>query len=311
MKNITHINTLLSIALVAIGMAGCTEKAPVELGLIGFEPVVKVETVSRGVGDNIYSKEKRFGVWVMGLDEELSWSRDHSLAIAMATNEPVGWNGSQWCTESEIMWPHKKRITVAACSPAGATASFNATQGVVFEAVDALADGAGELMWAGPVYDQHHSNNAGTINLPFQHALCSVQFVVIPHIPTDMSVKIKRISMEGLRHVGTFNSLPEPLWIPSGESCTVEFFEGSQEVGPAESAELESQRWLIPQVCRPKVKVECEFVYEGGGGYTQTLETIEPMAWKAGKQYTYTLKVSLQSVGFLHAGLVSEVAGDQ
>lgn len=305
MKNTRHIApSLLAAALLVLG--SCTEKAWPDLGTISYEPLVVTSQVMRSGAEevqapiNAYPKDETFGVWVMALDENLSWEYGGTHAEVLVDNQEVAWNGSEWNTAEPCKWPNQKKITVAAYSPADAQAEFSATSGVVFNNVDVLDEKSWELMWAGPVCDKDHAACGGVINLPFTSALCSVQFSVIPHLPEHVSVKVRSLTMEQLRHQGSFVSLPTPSWSVSGECYTQSFFEGAEVVGPGKTRLLDTPRWLMPQMAKVKIRLVCDFLYEDATLPDQTFEIEKDALWEAGKQYAYTLKIYTDNISFLH-----------
>ncbi len=304
MKKKENIFTLLAI-VAALALSSCTEKVWPDLGPISYEPVVMMSQVSRadegGEGNhNIYSKDDSFGVWVAALDDNLTWKYDKDYANMMVDRGVVGWNGTEWNTSTPHAWPAEKILTVAAYSPASAQASFSNKEGVVFSDVDVLNKGSEELMFAGPICDKEYGVGGGVITIPFKHALCSVQFAVIPHLPDHISVVVRKISIGQLQHQGSFSSLPEPSWTTTGELCEQVVFEGSETVRPGEVRLLGEAKWLLPQVTTAHIKLLCDFVYENATLPNQVLEVSKSVAWQPGVGYLYSLKVYTDSLGFLH-----------
>ncbi len=311
MKPLCHIATTLLAALTAatlLLLGGCTEKTWPDLGAITYEPIVVASQVMQGGGSveepttpsNIYPKEKKFGVWVMALDENLSWEYGGSHAEVLVDNQEVAWNGSEWNTAEPCKWPIQKQITVAAYSPADAQAEFSATNGVVFNNVDVLDEKSRELMWAGPVCDKEYGACGGVVNLAFTSALCTVQFSVIPHLPEHVSVRIRSLSVEQLRHQGSFASLPTPSWSTSGDHYKQPFFEGAEVVASGETRSLGAPVWLIPQMAKVKVVLVCDFIYDDATLPNQVLEIEKDALWEAGRQYAYALKIYTNKISFLH-----------
>lgn len=305
MKKTNNIDTLFLCAAALLLLGGCTEKTLPDLGPISYEPVVVMSQVARADhegegGSNIYPKDSSFGVWVAALDDNLLWEYDSHTAEVVVDDEVVGWNGTEWNTATPHAWPAEKRLTVAAYSPATAQASFSDKEGVVFRDVDVLEDGGSELLFAGPICDKSYGVGGGVITIPFKHALCSVQFAVIPHLPDHIGVVIRKISVGQLQHKGSFASLPEPSWATEGELCEQVVFEGNEAVQSGEVKLLGEPKWVLPQITTAKVKILCDFVYANATLPNQTLEADKSVAWQPGVGYLYTLKIYTDSVGFLH-----------
>lgn len=305
MMNTHNIFPLLAI-VAALTLSSCTEKTWPDLGPISYEPVVMMSQVSRAEEGgqqsslNVYPKDGAFGVWVAALDNNLVWKFDGQSAEKVVENEVVRWNGLEWNTATPHAWPAEKNLTVAAYSPANVEAEFSIEEGVVFSNVDALEEGSGDLMFAGPVCDKTYGVGGGVITIPFKHALCSVQFAVIPHLPEHIKVAVREISVGQIRHKGSFCSLPTPSWAPVGESYEHKVFEGEEVVAPGEIKLLGKPEWLLPQVAQARVKLVCDFIYENATLPHQTLEVERSVAWEPGVGYTYTLKIYTDSIGFLH-----------
>lgn len=299
------------IVAAALFLGGCTEKTWPDLGPISYEPVVMMSEVARGgeqATHNAYPKDSSFGVWVMALEEHLLWKFDHKFADTVVDNEIVGWNGTEWNTAVPYDWPAEKTLTVAAYSPANVEAEFSAKSGVAFSNVDALDEDSKELMYAGPVCDKTYGAGSGSVNLPFRHALCSVQFAVIPHLPEHIDVKVRHISVEQLYHKGSFTSLPYPSWSVTGDCYTQVFFEGEEVVLAGETELLDSPKWLLPQITKVKVKLVCDFLYKEATLPEQSFEIEKNVAWEAGMTYSYTLKIYTDNIGFLHDNISGFIA---
>lgn len=306
-KRATYSGLLVAIA---IWLSSCTQTEWVEFGPIAYEPVVKAmisssasvgSAPSENLGDTTFPKTSSFGVWVLAYDEKEVESGVAPTPTIVVSDEEVRWNGSEWNTYSEYLWPEEKMLSVAAYAPAEAEAHFSHQKGVVFNNVDVLSGDSRALMFASPTTSQKQISNQGVINIPFVHALSSVQFNVIPHVPSHVKVRVKSIKASNIFHKGSFSSLPQPLWIPQGESYEQTFFDGSVEVASGETKALDSQVWVLPQGANVNVKLVCDLVYEEGGELAnQTFEVTEAMNWKVGREYTYTIKVYMQGIGFMH-----------
>ncbi len=305
-STITHILTTLGAALL---LAACaTEPAQPDLGPVSYAPVVTSPSARTGEGGctNLYPKEVPFAVWVRALDEQMLWAEYADESTSFIDNEQVEWNGSEWNTSAEHLWPADKALSLMAYSPASVEARFSVRGGIEFDNVDILAEGAEQLMFANPVSDQLYTFNNGVINIPFTPALAQLSFAVIPHVPDDVEVVVKKISVSNIQHCGSFCSLPEASWAPTGDTYEVVFFEGEESVMGSGYKQLGTTEWVLPQSVMARVKVVCDFHAHGTVIPNQVFEADEKMMWRVGKNYAYTIKIYMDSIGFMHDVIFEE-----
>ena len=129
-STITHILTTLGAALL---LAACaTEPAQPDLGPVSYAPVVTSPSARTGEGGctNLYPKEVPFTVWVRALDEQMLWAEYADESTSFIDNEQVEWNGSEWSTSAEHLWPADKALSLMAYSPASVEARFSVRGGI-------------------------------------------------------------------------------------------------------------------------------------------------------------------------------------
>ena len=161
-------------------------------------------------------------------------------------------------------------------------------------------------MFANPVSDQLYTFNNGVINIPFTPALAQLSFAVIPHVPDDVEVVVKKISVSNIQHCGSFCSLPEASWAPTGDTYEVVFFEGEESVMGSGYKQLGTTEWVLPQSVMARVKVVCDFHAHDTVIPNQVFEADEKMMWRVGKNYAYTIKIYMDSIGFMHDVIFEE-----
>lgn len=293
--------------IAALLIAACTNEQDMpDLGPVGYAPVVATSHARAMCGANIYPKDVPFSVWVRSLSEEQHWATAAEESRLFIDNEEVVWNGTEWTTATKHIWPWGNSLSLMAYSPAGANATFSVRGGVEFHDIDVLAEGNGNLMFANPVSDQLFVFNNGIINIPFTSALSQVSFAVIPHVPDDVKVVVKEISVRNIMHCGSFCSLPEASWAPTGDTCEVLFFEGEESAMGSEFKKLGVSEMVLPQHLNARVKVVCDFVTPNTTIPNQEFEIDEKMIWRVGKCYDYTIKIYMDGIGFMHDVILDE-----
>ena len=203
-----------------------------------------------------------------------------------------------WTIEEEVMWPpHNETLAFIAYSPATAVCGCDTESGVTYS-TDITEDQT-DLLYSQPCSDRNKVEHGWVVPLQFCHSLCRVDFRVSSRVSKDERITVKSITINALRHKGTFTSLPEPRWKLDASMVSLTFFEGSEEVGH------EPQKigcyWLVPpQMLDTEVTVEFEYTTAAQTSITQKLSTrpLEVML-KPGFTYTYTLSIGIDDVRFL------------
>ena len=294
------------IAVAMLASACATEPHTPEMGPVGYAPVIASTCNRTNASQNIYPNDVPFGVWVGALYEDKLWETAADESRVFIENEQVAWNGQKWNTATDHLWPSDASLSLMAYSPATAEAEFSIRNGVEFHDIDILTDGNDKLMFANPVSNQLYTFNNGVINIPFTSALAQLSFAVIPHVPDDVEVVVKKISLSNIRHCGSFCSLPEASWAPSGDTYEVVVFEGEEGVMGSAYKQLGDSEWVMPQSVNAHVTVVCDYYAHDTVIPNQVFETDEKMIWRVGKAYDYTIKIYMDSIGFMHDVIFDE-----
>lgn len=175
----------------------------------------------------------------------------------------VSYNGEEWLPGGdEVMWPASNRnLAVLASCPNGKALSSDLENGVHFRVDDILSDQT-DLLYTG-LLDGLNKKYGGVVDLPFNHALCYVDFAMRTNAREGETVEVTDVSLVSLATAGDFNSLKEPQWTISGGTKEVAFFSGSVMVGATNTA-VGTGMWVIPQFVESEVKVSLEYTMNSG-----------------------------------------------
>lgn len=298
---------LSSIGTFILTVACSTEPANIDVDSVRYAPVVTLLGTHSAEGlTNLYPEDTPFIVWVGALDQNQSWASDAENSTCFIDSEQVIWNGKEWNTSINHQWPIDKSLSLMAYSPADITATFSVQYGIQFNNIDVLNQGRDMLMFANPVSNQFYNFNQGVIPIPFIHAFAQVSFSVIPHVPSDVEVVVKEISLSNIQHSGSFCSLPEASWKPTGETCKMIFFDGEERIESSNYKLIGTTEWVLPQSVIARVKVVCDFHAHGTVIPDQVFEVDENMLWEVGKSYAYTIKINMDGISFLHDVIADE-----
>ena len=298
---LTHI-----IAVALLASACAKQPHTPEMGPVGYAPVIATTNNRAENCQNLYPQEVPFGVWVNALETDQLWESAADESRLFIEDEQVVWNGQEWNTTTQHLWPADASLSLVAYSPATAEATFSIRNGIEFHDIDILDEGNDKLMFANPVSNQLYTFNNGVINVPFTSALSQLSFAVIPHVPDDVEVVVKKISLSNIRHCGSFCSLPEASWAPTGDTYEVVFFEGEESVMGSNYKQLGVAQSVMPQSVNVHVKVVCDYHAHGTVIPNQVFETDEKMIWRVGKSYDYTIKIYMDGIGFMHDVIFDE-----
>ena len=291
-----RIFTYMAMMLVA---AGCTMDRKVEYDpLMEFEflPVMHVAAKADVVED--YPEGEPFAVNAWTLDRGCRWEDDATSPQAYLEEEDVVYGGGGWKLSCDALWPERdKSLSFIGFTPIEAFGACTLAEGVTctYDMLQTQTD----IMYTDPQTDVDKVECGGIVIMPFRHALCQVDFEVKNRVAKNEEIIIKSIKIDGVKHTGSFRSLPEPTWTVEGEPVSLTFFEGNQYTRNV--PDRIGGTWLtIPQNLDTNVSVEYEYRTAANTGFTATLKTCQLQTnLKPGRHYTYTLSVGIDDVKFL------------
>ena len=291
-------------------LAGCTIDSPViydpDLRIL-FQPETYRHVVDED--EDIYPGEQDFAVcaWASG-KQWLKLSRAYRQEISLTdTLRKVQVKDSLWTFAEEVLWPGKNEVvSFAAYSPYQAGCAISEDKGVQWS-TDVLEDQT-DLLYSHKDVDRRDNVDANVVHLSFSHALCQIGFRVKNRVDNTGAldalnrpdkITIKKITIDGVKHKGSFRSLPSAEWTLQEDKAALPIFEGLfQTSGIPEPI---GTVWLmVPQTFDTTITVEFQYTTFENTTITQVLKTV-PMKTKLenGRNYTYTLSVGIDDVKFL------------
>lgn len=291
-------------------LAGCTFDAPVvydpELRLL-FQP-----EVYRHLSDNddsVYPLEQDFIVCAWsGSSEWLTPSRAYSQEVMITdTLRKTQVTDLLWAFDQNLMWPSKNQpLSFTAYTPCEEQCAVSKDKGVQWS-TDVLQEQV-DLLYSHVEVDRRSNVDGNVVHLPFEHALCQIKFRVKNRVDNTGAldvmnrpdkITVKKITIEGIQHSGSFCSLASPKWTLTGDVAPLPIFEGTfQTAGVPEPI---GTVWLmVPQKLDTKISVEFQYTTFANTTITQVIKTV-PMktTLENGRDYTYTLSVGIDDVKFL------------
>lgn len=203
-----------------------------------------------------------------------------------------------WGLPGQVHWPSGNTVlTFLAYSPYEAACGCDRVKGISWS-VD-LSEDQTDLLYTAPHADMHKINDGWVVQLIFEHALSKVDFRVKHRVEDDERITVKNITIDAMRHKGTFNSLGTPQWSLDESMMPVTFFEGSVDARPLPQ-EIGDYMLVVPQELDTFVTVEYEYTTFAGTSIVQKLETV-PLRTRIepGRSYTYTLTIGIDDVKFM------------
>lgn len=282
-----------------LAAAACTVRVPDGYDPpvpLRFDPVLSVAAKASGELD-----------WPAGLDFGVSlWDYPVGGSYAEGTpwlsDERVIDAGEHYEPTSKKLWPDRSRMLhVLAYAPYGAATSVTRERGVEFHNVGTDVD----LLYASPETGLQKSTSGtvetgaeGVISLSFLHALCLTDISLRCNASPGEKAVVTDITLDEVYPSGDFQSLPFPLWKPSGATKTLTFFKGSQAL-EQENAVVGESLLTIPQQLTGRVSVKLR--YTAANPTTVTTEhtlVSDPLnkVLESGRHYTITLSCLLESM---------------
>ena len=291
-------------------LAGCTFDAPVI-----YDPALRLL-----LHPEMYHHIDDEDAAVYPLDQDFSvcaWTGDRLwLPLSRAFSQEVSLTDSirkvqvidtLWAFDKEVMWPDKNSVlTVTAFVPCEEECEVSLEKGVQWS-TDVLQEQV-DLLYVHKDKNRLGNLNNNILHLPFKHALSRISFRVKNRVdntgaldPLDRPDKItvKKITIDGVKHSGSFCSLPAPVWTLDEDMQPLEIFDGS--FLTSGTPEPIGNIWLmVPQTFNTNVFVEFQYTTFANTTITQHIRTV-PLTTtiEPGRDYIYTLSVGIDDVIFL------------
>ncbi len=252
---------------------------------------------SETVTDVAYPIDTPFGIFAFALPNDQTWKKYATTATLFLDNNKVTWHDGAFSTDSPCYWPSGKQLlTFFAYSPTTLKATCTPEQGIEVNNYQ-LQDSVIDFMFTEPITDLSAKHAGGTVNITFTHALCLVDFLIQTPVPQEVTLHLKRLSLDSVYQVGSFHSQPFPTWTGEGNPEEQVIFEGDLPLNDLAQATGEPQ-WVIPQRVETKLKAVCDIISGKSILPNQQFETQAKLLWGTGKRCSYTLKLSLDTLTF-------------
>jgi len=293
-------NTLISFLFAATVLfaAGCVrdigEYYDPEVPL-QFSPAL--QSMVKADGSSVYPADQSFNASLWQYAAESTWED--------ATIEPfvnaaiISWQDGTWRPESGATnWPgREKHLTVVAASPAGKADDIDSGNGVIFK-IDNILYEQTDLLYSDLQTDLDKLTNGGVIHIPFQHALCQVDFRIKHNLPEPQTISIKSLVLHDTLVSGEFVSLRDPAWKTRGNPADVTFFTGDFPA-PYTPEAIGASMFLLPQHLSSTIEVTFLHTGSNGKAIEHSIKTL-PLnkTLTPGRHYTFTLSIILNDPDF-------------
>ena len=304
MKKIVYIFVALML------LAGCTIDAPTI-----YDPEVRLlfhPEMYHHIDDDdadVYPLDQDFSVCAWTGDRQwLPLSRAFSQEVQLTDSiRKIQVTDTLWVLEEMVMWPSKEQIlSVTAYSPHDEDCKVDREKGVQWS-TDVFEEQV-DLLYAHKEKNRLGNVNNNILHIPFNHALCRVNFRVKNRVDNTGAldvfnrpdkITIKKIRIDGVKHRGSFCSLPSPVWTLDEDVQPLEIFDGV--FLTSGTPEPIGNVWLmVPQTFSTNVFVEFQYTTFANTTITQHIRTVPLTATlEPGHDYTYTLSVGIDDVLFL------------
>ena len=301
---------VLDIFVALMLVAGCAIDAPVV-----YDPEVKLllhPEMYHHIDDEeaaVYPLDQDFSVCAWAEDREwFPLSRAFSQEVSLTDSiRKIQVTDTLWAFEEDVMWPSKNVVlSVTAFTPCEEECEVSREKGVQWS-TDVLQEQV-DLLYAHVAKNRKGNVNGNILHVPFNHALSRVSFRVKNRVDNTGAhdalnrphkITVTNIIVEGVKHSGSFCSLPSPTWTVDDDMQTLEIFDGS--FLTSGTPEPIGNVWLmVPQTFNTKVFVQFEYTTVEPTTITQRLGTVPLTATiEPGRDYIYTLSVGIDDVLFL------------
>lgn len=215
------------------------------------------------------------------------WAYDSNTRESILESMPLQRNNGLWYPVAQYDWKEGLALDFYAASPMG-YARFDSEKGVCFDSYD-ISLGY-DLLYVEPVLGWKAEQTMGLVSLTFKRAMSLVRVYLKEELPSSSVLLVKNLSVDGLKHKGSFCSLPEPHWTMEGESAPLLLWEGQLDSFEEQVPLCES--YVLPQ----SVKLDFSLLCDVRTGISlldnQTLSASTEMVMRPGKLYELYLTVT-------------------
>ena len=181
------------------------------------------------------------------------WALESKTGQPVIEAMPLQYDAGLWRPVESYSWKANYPLDFYAASPL-AYASFDSEKGICFESYDTAM--GYELLYTEPVLEREAGQTLGLVSLTFMRPLSLLRIYLKQELQSSSGILIKKLTLDGLGHKGSFNSLPQPLWTLEGEAEPYELWVGELE-SPASQVDL-CESYVLPQSARLDFTLLCD-----------------------------------------------------
>ena len=181
------------------------------------------------------------------------WALESKTGQPVIEAMPLQYDAGLWHPAEPYSWKANYPLDFYAASPL-AYASFDSEKGICFESYDTAM--GYELLYTEPVLEREAGQTLGLVSLTFQRPMSLLRIYIKQELLSSSGILIKSLTVDGLKHKGSFNSLPQPLWTLEGEAEPYELWVGELE-SPASQVGL-CESYVLPQSARLDFTLLCD-----------------------------------------------------
>lgn len=291
--NIRHI---ILVFVAALNLPSCIDEPIVYEPdrRIAFNAIVDVASKANNEAV-LYPEDVPFRLWAYELPDAQKWQGNEMSAISMISGDKVVYNGNDWSTASDYLWPTRpNQLSFFAYSPAEAVALFTKEDGVMFKNFNALYNG--DFLCSLPITDASKPDTDALTDIVFKSPLCDVEFYAYASAEEGTQIWIEGLLLNNVSCVGTFTSLPQWNWDELSGEREIDVYQG--ELLLEETPLILGMRTLIiPQELKPVIRYSYKTTSsEAVIQMEVALDMQEAEKLVAGKKREYIIKVTPEYV---------------
>lgn len=286
--NIRHISLIL---VVAMSLVSCINKLndydPDRR--IAFNAIIDVAT--KAEHETVYPEDVPFRLWAYELPGARMWDGNESSAIGIITGDKVIYNGKDWSTATDYLWPCEPyQMSFFAYSPADAVALFSPEEGVMFSNFNIHSDS--DFLCSLPVTDASKPDTDALTEIIFKSPLSEVEFKAYCSGSDGTEIWIEELVLRDMKCEGKFTSLPEWKWSELTENQEIVVYKGQHKLNGTATQVGENIK-IIPQGLTPYLKYSYKVPYSDAMIPMRVELDMNDMLLPAiGKKREYIIKVT-------------------
>lgn len=181
------------------------------------------------------------------------WTFESKTGEPVLEAMPLHSDDGLWRPAEPYSWKENCPLDFYAASPLG-YASFDREKGICFNSYDSSLDY--DLLYAEPVLEKKAEKTMGFVSLTFKRPVSLMRIYIKQELLDPSGILIKSLTVDGLKHKGSFVSLPQPRWSLEGEAESLVLWSGELE-SPVEQVEL-CESYVLPQNARLDFTLLCD-----------------------------------------------------